>query len=156
MAALMLLTGNWVFGAAHAAMAAYNIHQVPKSQLARNPFTLFPMSCFVDLLCFAPALMGIGSSISVMMRFGSPSTVFMQRLQGKHHVDVTDIFRQAGPRKLEGLKKAAFHILGFVWTMYTLIGVVVHDLLSPKGRESAGRLLREAAASMHRRRRGDR
>jgi type IV secretory pathway component VirB8 len=64
--------------------------------------------------------------------------------------DVTEIFRQVGPRKQREMAKLVFYLLTFILAIYKLIEVIVLAFLTPAGRKAAAKVLRDAAASMHR------
>lgn len=70
----------------------------------------------------------------------------------KHLLDVTEVFRQVTPRRKALSVKLAFHVLLFVWTIYRFIEIMVLALITPTGRSAARTILREAAATLHRRR----
>ncbi|KAI7843681.1 hypothetical protein COHA_002581 [Chlorella ohadii] len=72
---------------------------------------------------------------------------FMRR---QHLADVTEIFRQVGPRKQREMAKLVFYLLTFILAIYKLIEVIVLAFLTPSGRKAAAKVLRDAAASMHR------
>lgn len=70
----------------------------------------------------------------------------------RHIVDVTEVFRDVSHRRKALTTKMVFHLLLFVWTIYRFIEIVVLALITPAGRTAARSILREAAASLHRRR----
>ncbi|KAL4856016.1 Protein cornichon 4 [Chlorella vulgaris] len=72
-------------------------------------------------------------------------------LRREHLTDVTEIFRQVGVRKRREMLKLAFYLVTFVLAIYNMIHVVVLTFLTPAGRKAAAKVLRDAAASMHRR-----
>lgn len=73
----------------------------------------------------------------------------MQYRLGRHLADVTEMFREASSRKKEALIKLGCTLAGFVWTIYHFIRVIVVGVLSTGGRKAAGKLLKEAAASLY-------
>lgn len=75
----------------------------------------------------------------------------MQYRLNKHHVDVTEIFRQLGSRRKALTAKMIFNLFAFIWTIYRFIEVLVLALVTPSGRKAAKSILREAAAALHRR-----
>ena len=74
--------------------------------------------------------------------------------QRRHAIDVTEVFRDVGSRRKAATVKMIFHLLAFIWTIYRFIQVLVVSLITPQGRTAARSILREAAASLHRRRAG--
>ena len=75
----------------------------------------------------------------------------MQYRKNTHHVDVTEIFRQLGPRRKALTAKMIFNLFAFIWAIYRFIEILVLSLITPSGRKAAKSILREAAASLHRR-----
>ncbi len=67
-------------------------------------------------------------------------------------VDVTEIFREVGARRKALTAKMIFYLLGFIWTIYRFIEILVLALVTPRGRKAAKAILKEAAAALHRRR----
>lgn len=95
LAALFLLTGRWLPGTAHAALAGLH---------------------------------------------------FRHWRRGDASLDVTEIFKQAPAEKRRRAWRLAFYLASFVYVIYRLVEASVHSLLSPEGREMAGKLLQEAAS----------
>lgn len=74
-----------------------------------------------------------------------------QYLRRQHLADVTEIFRQVGPRKKREIGKLVFYLVTFIIAIYKLIEVIVLAFLTPSGRKVAAKVMRDAAAAMHRR-----
>ncbi|KAJ9524065.1 cornichon protein-domain-containing protein [Haematococcus lacustris] len=78
-------------------------------------------------------------------------TAYMVHLYLKGHVyiDATDAFRQLKQQKFRrGLLFGAY-CLSFVFLTYRLIETAIHTTLTPEGRETAKKLFKDAAASLH-------
>ena len=69
----------------------------------------------------------------------------------RHVIDVTEVFREIKPRKKALTAKLIFNLLLFIWTVYRFIEILVLSLVTPSGRKAARSIIREAAASLHRR-----
>ena len=67
--------------------------------------------------------------------------------RGEAVVDVTEIFKQAPVEKRRRAWRLALYLLSFVFIIYRLVEASVSALLTPDGRETAHRLLQDAAAS---------
>lgn len=72
-----------------------------------------------------------------------------QYRQNKHLVDVTEIFREVGPRKKALTIKLVLNLIAFIWAIYRFIEVLILSIITPKGRQAAKAILKEAAASLH-------
>jgi nanoRNase/pAp phosphatase (c-di-AMP/oligoRNAs hydrolase) len=75
-----------------------------------------------------------------------------QYRHGRHLADVTEIYREVAARRRQTLAKMVGSLLGFVYTVYSLVHVIVVGLITPSGRAAARTILQEAAAALHRRR----
>lgn len=74
-----------------------------------------------------------------------------QYLRRQHLADVTEIFRQVGPRKRRDMVKLAFYLVTFVLAIYKMIEVIVVAFISPTGRKAAAKVLRDAMTGTGRR-----
>ena len=92
-----------------------------------------------------------GPSSVVVLRDGcaiaTSSTITRTWQRGEAVVDVTEIFKQAPVEKRRRAWRLALYLLSFVFIIYRLVEASVSALLTPDGRETAHRLLQDAAAS---------
>lgn len=114
--AMLLLTGHWLYGGMHAVLLAYHARQVRAHRLQLG--CVLPCLRRPAAACVSNALLCHSCCLTTAHRHPTPHPPNKQFLQGRHLADVTEIFRQVGPRKRHEMVKLGFYLLTFVLAIY--------------------------------------
>mmetsp|Transcript_15204 Transcript_15204/g.45851 ORF Transcript_15204/g.45851 Transcript_15204/m.45851 type:complete len:157 (-) Transcript_15204:1873-2343(-) len=106
-------------------------------------FPEFGLQALMTLLMLLSGRWFIGSLHVLVLAF-NVREVMLQR----HHVDVTEVFRDLNRQKTIRNIKLALYVLIFVVVIYKLVETAVETLLTPEGRVHAAHIMKQAAADM--------